>query len=175
MAGLLACARGELFGPSNARLPLPPMLMFDRITEITENGGSVGKGSVEAELDVHPDLWFFKCHFQDDPVMPGCLGLDALWQMVGFFLGWAGGLGRGRALGVGEVKLSALILPTAKKLTYYVDMKRVIMRKLVMGVADGWVKVDGQLAYEVKDMKVGLVQDTVAALQKAVTPSPATA
>jgi len=175
LAGLLACARGELFGPGNAKLPLPPMLMFDRITKINETGGSAGKGEVEAEFDLNPNLWFFKCHFQDDPVMPGCLGLDALWQMVGFFLGWAGGLGRGRALGVGEVKLTALILPTAKKLTYYVDMRRVIMRKLVMGVADGWVKVDGQLAYEVKDMKVGLVQDAVAAIKNAVNPAPATA
>src|SRR5215469_5682424 len=174
MAGLLACARGELFGPGNARLPLPPMLMFDRITKITDNGGSAGKGEVEAELDVNPNLWFFKCHFQDDPVMPGCLGLDALWQMVGFFLGWMGGLGKGRALGVGEVKFTGMVLPTSRKITYYVELKRVIMRKLVMGVADGWVKVDGETAFEVKDMKVGLFQDAVAALQKAVTPSPAT-
>jgi 3-hydroxyacyl-[acyl-carrier protein] dehydratase/trans-2-decenoyl-[acyl-carrier protein] isomerase len=151
------------------------MLMFDRITKITDNGGSAGKGEVEAELDVNPNLWFFKCHFQDDPVMPGCLGLDALWQMVGFFLGWMGGLGKGRALGVGEVKFTGMVLPTAKKITYYVELKRVIMRKLVMGVADGWVKVDGETAFEVKDMKVGLFQDAVAALQKAVTPSPATA
>jgi 3-hydroxyacyl-[acyl-carrier protein] dehydratase/trans-2-decenoyl-[acyl-carrier protein] isomerase len=163
MAGLLACARGELFGAGNARLPLPPMLMFDRITRINETGGSAGKGEVEAELDLNPDLWFFKCHFQDDPVMPGCLGLDALWQMVGFFLGWAGGLGKGRALGVGEVKLTAMILPTAKKLTYYVDLKRVIMRRLVMGVADGIVKVDGQVAFIVKDMKVGLQAATAPA------------
>ncbi|MEJ0043651.1 MAG: bifunctional 3-hydroxydecanoyl-ACP dehydratase/trans-2-decenoyl-ACP isomerase [Rhizomicrobium sp.] len=123
------------------------------------------QSSVEAEFDVNPNLWFFKCHFQDDPVMPGCLGLDALWQMVGFFLGWMGGLGKGRALGVGEVKLTAMILPTAKKITYYVDLKRVIMRKLVMGVADGIVKVDGQVAFEVKDMKVGLFQDAVDALK----------
>ena len=139
MAGLLACARGELFGPGNARLPLPPMLMFDRITKINETGGSAGKGEIEAELDVNPNLWFFKCHFQDDPVMPGCLGLDALWQMVGFFLGWAGGLGKGRALGVGEVKLTAMILPTAKKITYYVEPGR-DQRRLVMGAADGIVK-----------------------------------
>jgi 3-hydroxyacyl-[acyl-carrier protein] dehydratase/trans-2-decenoyl-[acyl-carrier protein] isomerase len=172
MAGLLACARGELFGPGNARLPLPPMLMFDRITKITEKGGSVGKGEVEAELDVNPNLWFFKCHFQDDPVMPGCLGLDALWQMVGFFLGWAGGLGKGRALGVGDVKLTSMILPTAKKLTYYVELKRVIMRKLVLGVADGIVKVDGKLAFEVKDLKVGLFTDAAAALsQSAAAPA----
>ncbi len=167
MAGLLACARGELFGPGNARLPLPPMLMFDRITKITEKGGVAGKGEVEAELDVNPNLWFFKCHFQDDPVMPGCLGLDALWQMVGFFLGWMGGLGKGRALGVGEVKFSGMVLPTAKKITYYVELKRVIMRKLVLGVADGIVKVDGQVAFEVKDMKVGLFSDAVEALKNA--------
>jgi 3-hydroxyacyl-[acyl-carrier protein] dehydratase/trans-2-decenoyl-[acyl-carrier protein] isomerase len=172
LAGLLACARGELFGPGNARLPLPPMLMFDRITKITDKGGSAGKGEVEAELDVNPNLWFFKCHFQDDPVMPGCLGLDALWQMVGFFLGWAGGLGKGRALGVGDVKLTSMILPTAKKLTYYVELKRVIMRKLVLGVADGIVKVDGNLAFEVKDLKVGLFTEAAAALrQNAVAPA----
>jgi 3-hydroxyacyl-[acyl-carrier protein] dehydratase / trans-2-decenoyl-[acyl-carrier protein] isomerase len=174
MAGLLACARGELFGPGNARLPLPPMLMFDRITKITEKGGAAGKGEVEAELDVNPNLWFFKCHFQDDPVMPGCLGLDALWQMVGFFLGWMGGLGKGRALGVGEVKFSGMVLPTAKKITYYVELKRVIMRKLVLGVADGIVKVDGQVAFEVKDMKVGLFQDAMDALKAAgAVPAPA--
>ncbi|HEX2594069.1 MAG TPA: bifunctional 3-hydroxydecanoyl-ACP dehydratase/trans-2-decenoyl-ACP isomerase [Rhizomicrobium sp.] len=162
LQGLLSCARGELFGPGNAKLPMPPMLMFDRITKINADGGSAGKGEVEAEFDLHPDLWFFKCHFQDDPVMPGCLGLDALWQMVGFFLGWMGGLGKGRALGVGEVKLTAMILPTAKKVTYYVDLQRVIMRKLVVGVANGIVKVDGQIAFEVKDLKVGLAQEAAA-------------
>jgi 3-hydroxyacyl-[acyl-carrier protein] dehydratase/trans-2-decenoyl-[acyl-carrier protein] isomerase len=159
LQGLLQCARGELFGPGNPQLPLPPMLMFDRITKITENGGSNGKGEVEAELDIKPDLWFFKCHFMNDPVMPGCLGLDALWQMVGFFLGWMGGLGRGRALGVGEVKFTDMVLPTAKKVTYYVELKRVMMRKLVLGIADGIVKVDGKVAFEVKDMKVGLFSD----------------
>jgi len=159
LQGLLQCARGELFGPGNPQLPLPPMLMFDRITRITENGGSNGKGEVEAELDIQPDLWFFKCHFMNDPVMPGCLGLDALWQMVGFFLGWMGGLGRGRALGVGEVKFSDMVLPSAKKVTYYVELKRVMMRKLVLGIADGIVKVDGKIAFEVKDMKVGLFSD----------------
>jgi 3-hydroxyacyl-[acyl-carrier protein] dehydratase/trans-2-decenoyl-[acyl-carrier protein] isomerase len=163
LQGLLSCARGELFGPGNAKLPMPPMLMFDRITKINADGGSAGKGEVEAEFDLHPDLWFFKCHFQDDPVMPGCLGLDALWQMVGFFLGWMGGLGKGRALGVGEVKLTAMILPTAKKVTYYVDLQRVIMRKLVVGVANGIVKVDGQIAFEVKDLKVGLAQEAAPA------------
>ena len=164
LAGLLSCARGELFGPGNAKLPLPPMLMFDRITKINETGGSAGKGEVEAEFDVNPNLWFFKCHFQDDPVMPGCLGLDALWQMVGFFLGWAGGLGKGRAIGVGEVKLTAMILPTAKKITYYVDMKRVIMRKLVLGIADGIVKVDGKTIFEAKDLRVGLFMEAANAL-----------
>ncbi len=167
LQGLLSCARGEMFGPGNARLPLPPMLMFDRITKITADGGTTGKGEVEAEFDIHPDLWFFKCHFQDDPVMPGCLGLDALWQMVGFFLGWMGGLGKGRALGVGDVRLSEMILPTAKKLTYYVDFKRVIMRRLVLGIADGFVKVDGKIAFEVKDLKVGLFTDAQAAAAQA--------
>jgi 3-hydroxyacyl-[acyl-carrier protein] dehydratase/trans-2-decenoyl-[acyl-carrier protein] isomerase len=170
LQGLLACARGELFGPGNAKLPLPPMLMFDRITKITADGGSAGKGEVEAEFDIHPDLWFFKCHFQDDPVMPGCLGLDALWQMVGFFLGWMGGLGKGRAIGVGEVKLTEMILPTAKKVTYYVDLKRVIMRRLVLGIADGIVKVDGKIAFEVKDLKVGLFTEAMAA-QAAAAPA----
>ena len=164
LQGLMACARGELFGPGNAQLPLPPMLMFDRITSITEDGGEAGKGEVVAEFDINPELWFFKCHFQDDPVMPGCLGLDALWQMVGFFLGWMGGLGKGRALGVGEVKFSGMVLPTAKKITYYIELKRVIMRKLVLGIADGIVKVDGKVAFEVKDLKVGLFTDAAAAL-----------
>src|ERR1700749_1193667 len=164
LQGLLACARGELFGPGNPQLPYPPMLMFDRITKISDTGGRANKGEVEAELDIKPDLWFFKCHFLGDPVMPGCLGLDALWQMVGFFVGWAGGLGRGRALGVGEVKLTDMILPTAKKDTYYVDLQRVIMRKLVVGVANGIVKVDGKIAFEVKDLKVGLFSDAAKAL-----------
>ena len=147
LQGLLACARGELFGPGNAQLPLPPMLMFDRITKISEKGGSAGKGEIEAEFDINPNLWFFKCHFQDDPVMPGCLGLDAMWQMVGFFLGWLGGLGKGRALGVGEVKFTGMVLPTAKKVSYYIDLKRVIMRRLVLGIADGIMKVDGKTVY----------------------------
>jgi 3-hydroxyacyl-[acyl-carrier protein] dehydratase/trans-2-decenoyl-[acyl-carrier protein] isomerase len=164
LQGLLACARGELFGEGNAKLPLPPMLMFDRITHISEKGGVADKGRIEAELDIHPDLWFFKCHFLGDPVMPGCLPLDALWQLVGFFLGWMGGLGRGRALGVGEVKFSGMILPTAKKVSYYIDMKRVILRKLVLGIADGIVKVDGKQIFDVKDLKVGLVTDAQAAV-----------
>ena len=159
MQGLLACARGELFGEGNARLPLPPMLMFDRITKITENGGSHEKGEVEAEMEIRPDLWFFKCHFQNDPVMPGCLGVDAMWQMAGFFLGWLGGLGKGRALGVGEVKFSDMVLPSAKLVTYYIEFKRVIMRRLVVGIADGIMKVDGKVIYEAKDLRVGLFAD----------------
>jgi 3-hydroxyacyl-[acyl-carrier protein] dehydratase/trans-2-decenoyl-[acyl-carrier protein] isomerase len=163
MQGLLSCARGELFGPGNAKLPLPPMLMFDRITSITDNGGSAGKGDIEAELDINPDLWFFKCHFQDDPVMPGCLGLDAMWQLVGFFLGWMGGLGKGRAIGVGEVKFSGMVLPGAKKVSYYIDLQRVIMRRLVVGVANGIMKVDGKPIYEAKDLMVGLSTESRAA------------
>src|SRR5215467_14228615 len=174
LQGLLACARGELFGPGNAQLPLPPMLMFDRITSITEDGGDAGKGEVVAEFDIHPDLWFFKCHFQGDPVMPGCLGLDALWQMVGFFLGWMGGLGRGRALGVDEVKFTGMVLPNAKKITYIVNLKRVIMRKLVMGIADGIMKVDGKVVYDVKSLKVGPLTDAAAALAtRPAVPPPA--
>jgi 3-hydroxyacyl-[acyl-carrier protein] dehydratase/trans-2-decenoyl-[acyl-carrier protein] isomerase len=174
MAGLLACARGELFGAGNARLPLPPMLMFDRITSITEDGGEHGKGEIVAEFDLNPNLWFFKCHFQDDPVMPGCLGLDALWQMVGFFLGWMGGLGKGRALGVDEVKFTGMVLPTAKKITYIVNLKRVVMRKLVLGIADGIMKVDGKVIYEAKGLRVGLFSDAAATLAQAST-APASA
>ena len=153
---LLACARGEMFGPGNAQLPLPPMLMFDRITEISEQGGAHGKGMIRAELDVKPDLWFFLCHFKNDPVMPGCLGLDALWQMVGFFLGWLGAPGRGRALGVGEVKFSDQVLPTVKSVLYGVDFKRVFRSKLVLGIADGFLEADGRRIYEAKDLRVGL-------------------
>ncbi|MEM8811829.1 MAG: 3-hydroxyacyl-[acyl-carrier-protein] dehydratase FabA [Pseudomonadota bacterium] len=156
---LLACGRGELFGPGNAQLPLPPMLMFDRITEISEDGGEFGKGHVRAELDVNPDLWFFSCHFQNDPVMPGCLGLDALWQMVGFCLGWLGAPGRGRALAVGEVKFSGMVVPSVKLVEYGIDFKRVIRRKLVLGIADGWLKADGETIYQAKDLRVGLFQD----------------
>jgi 3-hydroxyacyl-[acyl-carrier protein] dehydratase/trans-2-decenoyl-[acyl-carrier protein] isomerase len=156
LPALLACARGEMFGPGNAQLPLPPMLMFDRITHISETGGQFDKGEVRAEFEIKPDLWFFDCHFKGDPVMPGCLGLDAMWQLVGFFLGWLGGLGRGRALGVGEVKFTGMVLPSAKVVSYAVDLKRVIVRKLVMGVGDGVMKVDGKPIYEAKDLRVGL-------------------
>lgn len=155
---LLACGRGELFGPGNAQLPLPPMLMFDRITEVSEDGGPNGKGHVRAEFDIKPDLWFFSCHFQGDPVMPGCLGLDALWQLTGFQLGWQGLPGRGRALGVGEVKFADQVLPTVKKVVYGVDFKRVFKSKLVLGIADGWLEADGKRIYTVSDMRVGLFQ-----------------
>ncbi len=156
---LLECSRGEMFGPGNPQLPLPPMLMFDRITSITENGGEHGKGQVRAELDIKPDLWFFSCHFKNDPVMPGCLGLDSLWQMLGFFLGWLGCQGRGRALSVGEVKFSGMVLPTIKKLEYCVDLKRIMRSKLVIGIADGLLKADSELIYRAKDLKVGLFKD----------------
>ncbi|MDB5511871.1 MAG: beta-hydroxydecanoyl-ACP dehydratase [Enterovirga sp.] len=153
---LLACGRGELFGAGNAQLPLPPMLMFDRITAVAEDGGAYGKGHVRAELDVRPDLWFFPCHFKGDPVMPGCLGVDALWQMVGFFLGWLQLPGRGRALGVGEVKFADQVLPSMKRVVYGVDLKRVFKSKLVLGIADGFLEADGKRIYEAKDLRVGL-------------------
>jgi len=155
---LLACARGELFGPGNAQLPLPPMLMFDRISQVQEEGGEHGQGRIVAELDVKPDLWFFPCHFKGDPVMPGCLGLDALWQLLGFFLGWLGAPGRGRALSVGEVKFSGMVLPTMRKLEYIVELKRVIRRKFTLGTGDGWLKADGETIYIAKDLRVGLFQ-----------------
>lgn len=153
---LLRCGRGEMFGPGNAQLPVPPMLMMDRINLISDTGGKYDKGRIVAELDIKPDLWFFECHFPGDPVMPGCLGLDALWQCVGFFLAWIGNPGHGRALGVGEVKFTGQVLPSAKKVTYYLDMKRVISRKLVLGIADGRMEVDGRQIYEAKDLRVGL-------------------
>ncbi|UTW05656.1 bifunctional 3-hydroxydecanoyl-ACP dehydratase/trans-2-decenoyl-ACP isomerase (plasmid) [Amphritea atlantica] len=157
---LLQCGHGEMFGEGNARLPVGNMLMMDRVTMITGEGGKYGKGYIEAELDIHPDLWFFECHFPTDPVMPGCLGLDAMWQIVGFFLGWRGNKGRGRALGCGEVKFTGQILPTAKKVTYRIDLSRVIERKLVMGIADGSVSVDGREIYTAKDLRVGLFVST---------------
>ncbi|MGQ7793116.1 3-hydroxyacyl-[acyl-carrier-protein] dehydratase FabA [Faunimonas sp. B44] len=153
---LLACGRGELFGQGNAQLPLPPMLMFDRISEISETGGEHGKGFIRAEFAVHPDQWFFACHFKGDPVMPGCLGLDALWQMLGFFLGWIGGTGRGRALSVGEVKFSGMVLPSVKLVEYGIDLKRVVRSKLTLGIGDGWLKADGSTIYSAKDLRVGL-------------------
>jgi 3-hydroxyacyl-[acyl-carrier protein] dehydratase/trans-2-decenoyl-[acyl-carrier protein] isomerase len=151
---------GDLFGPGNAKLPIDNMLMLDRITEINSDGGKAGKGLILSELDIHKDLWFFDCHFPGDPVMPGCLGLDAMWQLVGFFLGWRGNPGRGRALGSGEVKFTGQILPTSKLVTYKIEMKRVIERKLVMGIADGSVCVDGREIYTATDLRVGLFQST---------------
>jgi len=157
---LLACGRGEMFGKANAQLPLPPMLMFDRITKITESGGEYGLGEIIAEMDINKDLWFFQCHFEGDPVMPGCLGLDAMWQLLGFYLGWKGGPGKGRALGSGEVKFTGQVLPSAEKITYTIDLKRVIMRRLVMGIADAKMEVDGRLIYQATDLKVGLFTRT---------------
>lgn len=157
---LLKCGRGEMYGEGNAQLPLPPMLMFNRIVSITEDGGAHNAGQIIAELDITPDLWFFNCHFQGDPVMPGCLGLDAMWQLVGFHLGWLGGLGRGRALGAGDVKFTGQVLPTHKIVTYKIDLKRVIMRKLVMGIADARMEVDGREIYVAQDLRVGLFTRT---------------
>ncbi len=157
---LLASARGEMHGPGNARLPAPPMLMMDRITHISREGGAFGKGQMIAELDIRPDLWFFDCHFIDDPVMPGCLGLDAMWQLVGFFLVWSGHPGKGRALGVNEVKFTGQVLPTAKKVTYTIDMKRVMARDLVLGIGDGRVEVDGREIYQARGLRVGLFKST---------------
>lgn len=157
---LLTCGRGEMFGEGNAQLPLPPMLMFDRIVKISEDGGKYGQGEIIAELDINPDLWFFGCHFTGDPVMPGCLGLDAMWQLVGFYLGWKGGPGRGRALGAGEVKFTGQVLPTGKLVRYHIDLKRVIMRKLVMGIADARMEVDGREIYVANDLRVGLFTTT---------------
>ena len=155
---LIDCANGDLFGEGNAQLPSPPMLMFDRITNINETGGVFQKGEIVAELDIKPELWFFDCHFKGDPVMPGCLGLDAMWQLVGFYLGWLEQPGKGRALGVGEVKFTGQVLDTVKKVTYQISIKRLILRKLILGVADGVLKADGEKIYEAKDMKVGLFQ-----------------
>jgi 3-hydroxyacyl-[acyl-carrier protein] dehydratase/trans-2-decenoyl-[acyl-carrier protein] isomerase len=157
---LLECGHGKMFGPGNAQLPVPNMLMMDRILTISDSGGANDKGHIEAELDIRPDLWFFDCHFPGDPVMPGCLGLDAMWQLVGFYLAWIGNPGHGRALGVGEVKFTGQVLPAAKKVTYHIDMKRVITRKLVLGIADGRMEVDGREIYTAKDLRVGLFTST---------------
>ena len=157
---LLACGEGSLFGDGNGRLPTPNMLMFDRINHITSEGGSFKKGKVIAELDINPTLWFFDCHFKEDPVMPGCLGLDAMWQLVGFFLCWLDNPGRGRALGSGEVKFSGQVLPSAKKVTYEIDIKRVLNQKLTVGLADGVMSVDNRIIYTAKGLRVGLFKDT---------------
>lgn len=157
---LLKCGRGEMFGEGNAQLPTPNMLMMDRITHICDDDGEYGLGTIVGELDINPDLWFFDCHFPGDPVMPGCLGLDALWQSVGFFLAWIGNPGHGRALGCGEVKFTGQVLPTAKLVTYKLVMKRVISRKLVLGIADAHMEVDGRTIYTAKDLRVGLFTST---------------
>lgn len=157
---LLACSRGELFGEGNARLPAPPMLMFDRITEISETGGAYDKGVIRAEFDISPELWFFACHFEGDPVMPGCLGLDAMWQLTGFYLPWLGEPGRGRALGVGEVKFTGQILPAARQVQYEINIRRVLRGKLRLVIADGRTLVDGREIYTAKDLRVGLFQST---------------
>ena len=153
---LIDCGQGRLFGPGNAQLPIDNMLMLDRIIHISSEGGAFDKGVLVAELDINPDLWFFSCHFPGDPVMPGCLGLDAMWQLVGFYLGWRGNPGRGRALGAGEIKFSGQVLPEAHKVTYTLNIKRVIERRLIMGIADGELACDGKTIYEAKDLRVGL-------------------
>ncbi|MBI0163560.1 3-hydroxyacyl-[acyl-carrier-protein] dehydratase FabA [Bartonella sp. M0283] len=156
---LLSCARGEMFGKGNAQLPAPPMLMFNRITKISENGGEHDKGLIRAEFDITPDLWFFACHFIGDPVMPGCLGLDALWQLTGFFLGWLGEPGKGRAISTGEVKFSGMVTPKTKLVEYGIDFKRVMRGRLVLGIADGFVKADGEIIYKAADLRVALFKE----------------
>lgn len=155
---LIDCGHGRLFGEGNAQLPVDNMLMMDRIVNIDSISGNFGKGEIIAELDIDPSIWFFDCHFPGDPVMPGCLGLDAMWQLVGFYLGWRGNPGKGRALGAGEIKFTGQILPTAKKVTYHLHIKRLIERKLIMGIADGTVECDGEIIYTANDLKVGLFQ-----------------
>jgi 3-hydroxyacyl-[acyl-carrier protein] dehydratase/trans-2-decenoyl-[acyl-carrier protein] isomerase len=157
---LLLCGHGKLFGAGNAQLPVPNMLMFDRILSITDDLGEYGKGQIQAELDIRPDLWFFQCHFKGDPVMPGCLGLDAMWQLVGFYLGWRGHPGRGRALGVGEVKFTGQVLPSAARVNYQIDIRRIIARDLTLGIADGSVSVDGRVIYTANNLRVGLFKST---------------
>lgn len=156
---LLQCGEKGFRGPGSAQLPVPPMLMFDRVTEITEDGGEFGKGKIVAELDIHPSLWFFECHFPNDPVMPGCLGLDALWQMIGFFLTWAGSPGKGRALGAGEVRFSGMVTPEAKLVRYEIDMRRTMRRPLILGIGNGAMICDGKRIYEANDLRVGLFSD----------------
>ena len=153
---LLTCAKGELFGPGNAQLPMPPMLMFEKITNISSDGGANDKGVIQAEMAIKPDLWFFDCHFINDPVMPGCLGLDAMWQLLGFYLGWLGEKGKGRAISVGNVKFSGMVLPQTKKLEYTINLKRVLTSKLVLGIADGLLSADGEVIYEASDLRVAL-------------------
>lgn len=153
---LILSGETGLFGEGNAKLPLPPMLMLDRITRISEEGGAYDKGEIIAELDITKDLWFFDCHFRGDPVMPGCLGLDAMWQLVGFFLGWSGSPGRGRALGVGELKFTGQVTNDVKLVTYRIDMKRIIRRSLTLGIADAVMEADGEVIYKAKDLRVGL-------------------
>lgn len=157
---LVRCGEGELFGDAAARLPRDNMLMVDRVTKIEATGGEFGKGSLTAEFDINPRLWFFDCHFDGDPVMPGCLGLDALWQLCGFFMAWSGCVGKGRALGAGMVKFTGQILPTAKLVTYRLDIKRLVKRKLSMVIANGSVQVDGRLIYTAEDLKVGIFVST---------------
>jgi len=154
---LIACGKGDLFGEGNAKLPLPPMLMFDRITKIDNNSGEFKKGIINAELDIRENLWFFDCHFKGDPVMPGCLGLDAMWQLVGFFLGWTGEPGKGRALGVNSVKFTGEVLRNVKMATYEINMKRILKKEgTTVGLANGMLSADGKIIYKAENLKVGL-------------------